>query len=282
LLADAAQLAKECDIALVFARDFETEGDDRANIALPEEQDEMIKAVVEANRRTIVVLNTGCVVLVNRWADDVSAIVQAWYPGQDDGNIIADVLFGAVNPSGRLPITFPRSRQDVAVSIAEQYPGLNGIGRYSEGIFIGYRHFDQNNIAPQFPFGHGLSYTKFEYSDLKMIKPKDSKSIVAAEFAVKNTGTRDGAEVTQLYVQHLEPRLPRPMKELKGFRKIFLKAREKQTVSIPLDRRAFAFYDPEQRRWTAERGNFRILIGGSSRDVRLQADYRLEQTSTEK
>ncbi len=276
LLADAEQLAKECDVALVFARDFETEGVDRAAITLPDEQDELISAVVRVNPRTVVVLNTGCMVLVNRWADAVPAIVQAWYAGQDDGNVVADILFGNVNPSGKLPITFPRTREDMGVIAAEQYPGGNGKGLYSEGVFIGYRHFDKDNIAPQFAFGHGLSYTSFDYSDIKLsrnrIKPGES---LIAEVQVKNTGRREGAEVVQLYVQDVKASVPRPLKELKGFEKVLLQPQQTKVVRLNLDARAMAFYDVTKKQWVVEPGQFKIMIGSSSRDIRVSADFEV-------
>ena len=276
LLADAVQLAKECDLALVFARDFETEGVDRAAITLPDEQDEMISAIVRANPRTIVVLNTGCMVLVNRWADAVPAIVQAWYSGQDDGNVIADVLFGNINPSGKLPVTFSRTREEMPVAAAEQYPGLNGRGLYSEGVFVGYRHFDKNNIAPQFAFGHGLSYTTFDYSNIKVsrnrIKPGESLTV---ELQVKNTGRREGAEVVQLYLQDLKASVPRPVKELKGFEKVLLRPGQMKLVRLSLDARSMAFYDVTKKQWTVEPGQFKVLAGSSSRDIRVSAEFEV-------
>jgi len=276
LLADAAQLAKECDLALVFARDFETEGADRAAITLPDEQDELISTVVQANPRTVVVLNTGCMVLVSRWADVVPAIVQAWYSGADDGNVVADVLFGDVNPSGKLPITFPRTREDTGVVTAEQYPGANGKGLYAEGVFIGYRHFDKDNIAPQFAFGHGLSYTTFEYGTVKLsskrIKPGESLTV---EVEVKNSGRREGAEVVQFYVQDLQASVPRPIKELKGFEKIVLRPGQAKVVRINLDARSMAFYDVTKKQWLVEPGQFKVMCGSSSRDIRVSAEFEV-------
>jgi beta-glucosidase len=276
VLADAVQLAKECDLALVFARDFETEGVDRAAITLPDEQDEMISAIVRANPRTIVVLNTGCMVLISRWADAVPAIVQAWYSGQDDGNVIADVLFGNINPSGRLPITFPRRREDVAVATPEQYPGGNGRGLYSEGVFVGYRHFDRDNIAPQFAFGHGLSYTTFEYGNIKLsrnrIKPGESLTV---ELQVKNTGRREGAEVVQLYLQDVKASVPRPVKELKGFERVLLRPDQMKVVRINLDARSMAFYDVTKKEWAVEPGQFKVMAGSSSRDIRVSAEFEV-------
>jgi beta-glucosidase len=276
LLADAAQLAKESDVALVFARDFETEGDDRAGISLPEEQDEMISAVAKANPRTVLVLNTGSIVLVNRWVDAVPAIIQAWYPGQEDGRVITDALFGTINPSGKLPVTFPRARADMGISTPEQYPGVDGRGAYSEGIFIGYRRFDKENIAPAFAFGHGLSYTRFEYSNLKLsrerIKPGESLSV---ELQIKNTGTREGAEVVQLYIQDLQASVPRPPKELKGFEKVTLRAGQSKAVRIDLNARAMSFYNAAQKQWMIEPGKFKVHIGSSSRDIRLTAEFEV-------
>lgn len=274
LLADAVQLAKQCDVAIVFARDFETEGSDRANISLPDEQDQLIQAIANANRRTVVVLNTGSMVLANRWAEAVPAIVQAWYPGQDDGNVIADVLFGKVNPSGRLPLSFPRARADIGINSAEQYPGVSGRGAYSEGVFVGYRRFDKENLNPQFAFGHGLSYTSFEYSNLKLsrsrIKPGES---ITVEVQIKNTGHREGAEVVQLYVQDVQASVPRPLKELKGFEKVSLRAGQTKVVSITLDARSMSFYDVTRKQWIVEPGQFKILIGSSSRDIRVSTEF---------
>jgi beta-glucosidase len=231
---------------------------------------------VHANPRTIVVLNTGCMVLVSGWADAVPAIVQAWYPGQDDGNVIADVLFGNINPSGRLPITFPRRREDVAVATAEQYPGGNGRGLYSEGVFVGYRHFDRDNIAPQFAFGHGLSYTTFEYRNIKLsrsrINPGESLTV---ELQVKNTGRREGAEVVQLYLQDVKASVPRPIKELKGFERVLLRPEQMKVVRINLDARSMAFYDVTKKQWAVEPGQFKVMAGSSSRDIRVSAEFEV-------
>ncbi len=277
LLADAVQLAKSCDLAIVFARDFETEGSDRASIELPEEQDQLIKGVVGANKQTIVVLNTGCMVLMNKWVGDVPAIVQGWYPGQDDGNVIADVLFGNVNPSGKLPITFPKARQDVAVSTTEQYPGAGGIGRYSEGVFVGYRHFDKHNLEPQFPFGHGLSYTTFEYSNIRLSRSRiKAGEPLTVEVQLKNTGRRQGAEVVQFYIQDVQASVERPIKELKGFEKVMLKPGQSKVVKAEFNERSFAFYDTNRKKWIVEPGQFKVLIGSSSRDIRLTADFSID------
>jgi beta-glucosidase len=214
------------------------------------------------------------------WLGKVPAVLQVWYPGMEGGNALANVLFGDVNPSGKLPCTFPKRLEDSPAHAMGNYPGKNGVVRYEEGLLVGYRWFDTKNIEPLFSFGHGLSYTKFEYSNLRLTQARDG--IMTAEFEIKNVGPRAGAEVVQLYVEHLKPRLARPVKELKGFRKILLKAGESQKLSIALERSAFAFYDPERRAWAAEKGDYKIAIGASSRDIRLQENVRLTESTYEK
>jgi beta-glucosidase len=260
---------------------FDAEGIDRKDMKLPYQQDELLTRLVEANPRTVVVMLGGGPYEMGSWLAKAPALLQVWYPGMEGGNALARVLFGDVNPSGKLSCTFPRRLEDSPAHAMGNYPGKDGTVRYEEGLLVGYRWFDTKGIEPLFPFGFGLSYTKFEYSGLRLTGG-ESRGILTAEFEVQNTGTRDGAEIAQLYVQDLKPRLQRPTKELKGFRKVFLKAGEKQTVSIPLNRSAFAFYDPAQRGWAAEKGDFKILIGSSSRDIRLEAPTRLTQTTLEK
>lgn len=262
---------------------FDAEGVDRKDMKLPYAQDELLTQIVQANPRTIVVLLGGAPVEMGAWLAKVPALLQAWYPGMEGGNALAGVLFGDVNPSGKLSCTFPKRLEDSPAHAMGNYPGKEGTVRYEEGLLVGYRWFDTKHIDPLFPFGFGLSYTRFEYSNLRLTPAKDAKDgVVTAEFDVKNVGARDGAEVAQLYVQALKPRLPRPLKELKGFRKVFLKAGERQTLSIPLDRGSFAFYDPDQHGWAAEQGNFKILIGASARDIRLEGNTNLAQTTLEK
>ncbi len=174
---------------------------------------------------------------MDAWLDKVPALLQAWYPGMEGGNALARVLFGDVNPSGKLPATFPKKLSDTPAYAfgASAYPGTNGTVTYAEGLLVGYRWFDTKNIEPQFPFGFGLSYTTFKYSNLKLIPADGTNEIVTAQFEIENTGKRAGAEVAQLYVHEKNPRLMRPEKELKGFKKVFLQPGEKQTVSIPLN-----------------------------------------------
>jgi beta-glucosidase len=188
------------------------------------------------------------------------------------------VLFGDVNPSGKLPATFPKKLSDSPAHSfgASGFPGVNGTVTYSEGILVGYRWFDTKSIEPQFPFGYGLSYTKFDYSGLKLIPAKDG---VTVQFEIKNSGKRAGAEVAQIYVQPGQSKLPRPIKELKGFEKIMLKPGEKKTVSVNLGKDAFAYYDDQKSSWVAEQGTYQIQVGASSRDVRLTGEFKLIETS---
>lgn len=283
----AVQAAKQADVVIYVgglnhALGYDAEGVDRKDMKLPYGQDELLRRLVEANPQTIVVLLGGGPVEMGSWLAQIPAVLQIWYPGMEGGNALAAVLFGDVNPSGKLSCTFPKRLEDSPAHALGAYPGKDGTVRYEEGLLVGYRWFDTRKVEPLFPFGFGLSYTRFEYSDLKLVPAKESKAVVLAEFEVKNIGARDGAEVVQLYVQDVQPRLPRPFKELKGFRKIFLKASEKQTVSIPLERSAFAFFDPQKQGWASDKGDFRILVGSSSRDIRLQGSFRLTETTLEK
>jgi beta-glucosidase len=288
LASQAVHAASQADVVVYVGglnhRPFvDAEGKDRKDMKLPYGQDDLLQRIVEANPHTIVVLLGGGPVEMSSWLAKVPALMQAWYPGMEGGNALAAVLFGDVNPSGKLSCTFPKRLADSPAHALNAYPGKDGTVRYEEGLLVGYRWFDSRKIEPLFPFGFGLSYTRFEYSNLRLMPGRDAKDPVAtAEFDVQNVGEREGAEVAQLYVQDEKPRLPRPLKELKGFRKVLLKPGEKQTISIPLERSSFAFYDPEQHGWAAEKGNFKILIGSGSRDIRLDANYRLAQTSLDK
>ena len=267
-IAEAAALAKESDVAIVFAGlsdRFESEGFDRQKLELPN-QDKLINAVAAANPNTVVVLETGGPVLMAPWLDDVAAVVQAWYPGQEGGNAIADILLGNVNPSGKLPVSFIKSYEDS--------PAFNGYkdkslkSHYPEGIFVGYRYLDKHKIEPLFPFGHGLSYTQFAYSGLRIDPLTDGAFAVNVD--IENTGKVKGAEVVQVYVKDVACSVERPGKELKGFSKVFLEPGEKRAVRITLNRDAFAFYSTRQNRWVVEPGESEIQVGASSRDIRLK------------
>ena len=285
LVERAVTAARHADVAVVVAglnhsRYLDDEGWDRKNLWLPYGQDELIQQVVQANPRTIIVMIAGPAIEMDPWLAQVPAVVQACYPGMEGGHAIARVLFGDVNPSGKLTCTYPKRLMDSPAHALGTYPGTNGILFYKEGLLVGYRWFDTKNVEPLFPFGYGLSYTRFEYSGLKLVAGKNPQDPIAtAEFEITNTGRRAGTEVAQLYVRDLESSLPRPYKELKGFVKVSLEPGEKRTVSIPLDHRAFACYDPAKGGWVAEAGDFNILVGSSSRDIRLEAAFHLAETT---
>ncbi len=275
----AAALAAESDVALVFVgltNEWESEGFDRHDIDLVGRQVELIEQVAAANPNTVVVLQTGSPVTMP-WLDKVAALVQAWYPGQECGNAIADVLFGDVPPSGRLPQTFLQRIEDNPAFI--NYPGENGRVRYGEGIFVGYRYYDKKRIEPLFPFGFGLTYTTFEYSNLRLsadsLHPKDRLEVL---LDITNSGPCAGQEVVQLYVHDPQSQVMRPEKELKAFTKIALQPQETRTVRLTLDRAAFAFFDDLKRAWVAEAGEYDLLIGASSRDIRVSAAVTLTDT----
>jgi beta-glucosidase len=275
--AQAVAAAKDCDVALVFVGypdAFETEGNDRPHIDLLGQQNELISAVAAANPRTVVILNAGAPVSMP-WVDQVAAIVEAYYPGMENGNAVADVLLGKVNPSGKLPVTFPVRLQDSPAYINASYPGSREVN-YGEGLFVGYRYYDMKDVTPLFPFGHGLSYTTFLYSDLKVTKKVKAGQKVEVSLMVGNTGKVAGKEVVQVYVSDLCSSLPRPPKELKGFAKLALKPGESKILTFTLDERSLAFYDPSKHAWVAEPGKFEVQVGSSSRDIRLKAKFTLE------
>jgi beta-glucosidase len=288
LIERAVAAAKQADVAVIIAglhhsRNLDDEGWDRTNLHLPFGQGELIRQVARANPRTVVVLISGPAIEMDPWLGKVQAVLQAGYPGMEGGTAIARVLFGDVNPSGKLTCTYPKQLMDSPAHALGTYPGTNGTLFYKEGLLVGYRWFDAKDIEPEFPFGFGLSYTTFEYSNLKLVPGQDTNGpVVTAEFDIANTGARAGAEVAELYIHQDHPSLSRPLKELKGFTKVSLKPGETKTVSIPLDQRAFAYYDPTKAGWVSEAGDFKILVGSSSRDVRLQDSFHLSQTTVEK
>lgn len=276
----AVRLAATSDVAIVcvgLGGEWQSEGFDRPDMELPGRQNELIEQVAAANPRTIVVLNTGSPITMP-WLTEVAAVVQAWYPGQECGNSIADVLFGDSNPSGKLPQTFPVRVQDNPAYL--NFPGENGKIYYGEWIFIGYRYYDKKQVAPLFPFGFGLSYTTFDYSSLRLsaqqISPDDTLQV---SVDVTNTGQRAGKEVVQLYIRDVEAHLQRPEKELKAFAKVQLEPGEHKTVTLSIDRNALAYYDDLVRQWVAEAGEFEVLVGASSQDIRSRATFSLTATS---
>ena len=267
----------QADVVFIFAglnheNGMDSESFDRTSFYLPEGQIELIKNTVQENPKTIVVL-ISCIVGMNEWVDKIPAILEAWYPGMEGGHAIANLLFGDINPSGKLPVTIPKVLSDSSAHVSQDtIPGDKKV-LYDEGIFVGYRHFDTKRIEPLFPFGYGLSYTDFSYENLKFSKDKvsgDDSFTVSCD--IINSGSRSGAEIVQLYIQDVEASVERPLKELKGFKKIFLKSGERGSVSFELDEMALSFYDENINNWKAESGKFSILIGSSSRDIRLQGE----------
>jgi beta-glucosidase len=275
-IGQAVSLAKSSGVVIVMVGDREREGHDHP-ITLSGNQDQLVEAVAAANPRTIVVLKTGSVVLMP-WVDRVAAILDAWYPGEEDGNAVAAVLFGDVDPSGKLPITFPKSLADLPANTPEQYPGVNGEVKYSEGVFVGYRHYDAKGIEPLFPFGFGLSYTTFAFSRLT-ISPKSvspGHPTVAIDFDVANTGQRAGAEVAELYVGFpSSTAVSEPPEQLKGFEKLQLRPGESGHAHVLLSARAFSYWNTQTHGWAVMPGSYRILVGASSRDIRLEGSLRI-------
>lgn len=278
----AVAAAKAADLVIFVGglnHNLDQEGGDRLDMKLPGGQDALLEKILAANPKTVVVFNGGGAVEMGPWLAKTPALVYAWYGGLEGGHALARVLFGDVDASGRLPCTFPKQLADSPAHALNAYPGANGVVTYTEGLLVGYRWFDAKQIEPLFPFGYGLSYTKFAYANLQLVQGSDpANPSVTVQFDLTNTGQRAGAEVPQVYVQQVNPSLPRPPKELKGLAKVLLRPGQMQKVSIRLDRNAFAFYDPDKKGWVAEKGDFKILLGSSSRDIRLQGVCQLTQT----
>lgn len=281
-LAAAEAAARQADVALVFVGlndEWDCEGLDRPDMRLPHGQNALIERVVAANPNTVVVLQTGAPVELP-WIDRVPAVLQAWYPGQECGHAIADVLTGRAEPGGRLSQTWPVQLADVVTSQGDalRYPGQGGRVVYDEGVFIGYRHHDTREIAPRFAFGHGLGYTTFAWGapqvDRSRFTPDETVTVTVE---VTNTGARAGSEVVQLYVADPVSGVERPAQELKGFAKLHLQPSETGTATITLGLRAFAFFDVARAGWVAEAGEFRLRLGASSRDLRGEVTVTLAQ-----
>ncbi|MGA7292611.1 MAG: glycoside hydrolase family 3 C-terminal domain-containing protein [Terriglobales bacterium] len=253
---------------------LESEGSDIKSLDLPAGQDDLIAAIAKVNKNTIVVINAGGPVVMTRWIGRVPAVLDMWYGGQEGGNSIADVLFGDANPSGKLPVSFVKEWKDSPAY--GHYPGKNLRVDYAEGIYVGYRYFDKHKVDPLFPFGYGLSYTKFDYSDLR-ISPSDAMPGQPVEITLRlrNSGSRRGAEVVELYVHDGHSSVDRPIKELKGFRRVDLAPGEAKDVHFTLDRTAMAFYSTAKKDWVSEPGQFEVLLGSSSRDIRAKGSFVL-------
>ena len=266
-------LAASADAVVIcvgFDPSTEFEGGDR-RFELPGGQNELIRQISSVNKNTIVVVTAGGNVDMTPWIDRVSALIHAWYPGQEGGRALTQLLFGEYSPSGKLPVSFERRWEDNAVHDSYYPKGDEKRVAYSEGVFLGYRHFDQSGIKPLFPFGFGLSYTTFAYKNLKVSPGASTNQSVAVtvSFDVTNTGKRAGAEVAQVYVGDQHSGVPRPPKELKGFAKIFLNAGETKRVAIGLDQRAFSYYDVAGHQWKLTPGDFDIYVGPSSGEIAL-------------
>ncbi len=276
-LKEATDAAAKADVAVVVVGRYnknESEGFDVKTMDLPDGQDELIAAVEKANPRTIVVLNTGDPVTMTKWLDATPALLDMWYGGQEGGHTLAAILFGDANPSGKLPVSLPKKYEDSPA--AKNYPGTDLHVSYAEGIYVGYRYYDTKNVEPQFPFGFGLSYTRFEYSDLKIgeVTVMNGNKRLECPMVwvnVRNTGSRAGAEVVELYVHDGHARIDRPAHELKGFERVELQPGETKTVTIGLDQSAFEYWGPETKQWVLDPGTFEVEVGASSRDIRLKA-----------
>jgi beta-glucosidase len=287
--AAAEKLASSSDavvLAVGFDPDSESEGSDRT-FRLPPGQDELIQGIATTNKRVIVAVTSGGAVDMRRWIDQVPALLETWYPGQEGGTALARILFGDTNPSGRLPVTFERAWEDNPVH--DTYypaPGTNEI-TYREGVFVGYRGYERNGTKTLFPFGYGLSYTSFRYQDLS-VRPAnngvpaagsiDSHPLYEVTFDVTNTGNREGAEVAEVYVGEGHPAVPRPAKELKAFARVDLRPHETRKVTIDLGSRSFAHYDTSAHRWKVDRGDFDIFVGRSIDDIQLKQNVSLSES----
>lgn len=280
---EAVETAQAADVAVVIVgvdAEWESEGYDRQTMDLPVDgtQDRLIEAVVKANPRTIVVNQSGSPVHMP-WVDQVPVIIQGWYQGQEAGNALADVVFGIESPSGKLPSTFPRRIEHTPAW--HTWPGENEKVLYGEGLYVGYKHYDHAKITPLFPFGHGLSYTTFEYG-----RPEVSSRSLTADgsikitLAISNVGSRAGAEIVQVYIRDEKSRLPRPEKELAAFEKVFLEADETRHITIDLDKYAVGYYDEAIPGWIAEEGAFQVLIGASSADIRRTTKFQVKESFT--
>lgn len=279
LIAEAVKAAQGADY-VIFVGGLnkhdgqDCEGNDRKSYGLPYGQDAVISALAKVNKNVIVVLISGNAVAMP-WVKEVPAIVQNWYLGSEAGNALTDVLSGDVNPSGKLPFTFPVKLEDNGAHAMGEYPGADN-ETYHESILIGYRWADTKNIKPLFAFGHGLSYTTFEYGKVTANKSQmTAEDTITFSVSVKNTGKRAGAEVVQLYIRDVESSLPRPYKELKAFEKVYLNAGESKTVTFTIDKQALSFFDPAKHDWIAEKGAFEALIGSSSSDIKTKISFSL-------
>ncbi len=285
LIQKAADAAKKADVAIVVGgwthgydynkwddNAFDAEGFDKPDMNMPFGQDELISAVVKANPNTIVVLYGGGPIDMTAWVNKVKGIIQAGYPGLEGGNALAEIIFGDVNPSGKLTMTFPKKLEDSPAHKLGEYPGDSINVHYKEDIFVGYRYFDTYKVKPQFAFGHGLSYTSFKYGK-PLINAANNMATVTMN--IQNVGSKAGAEVVQVYVKDRKASVRRPEKELKAFQKVTLQPGEAKLLTFTLNKEAFSFFDDKQMQWVLELGEFDILVGSSSQDIRVRSRIKL-------
>jgi beta-glucosidase len=275
-IAEAVKQAKAADVAVVFARQWEAEGDDLPNLSLPDNQDKLIEAVAAANPRTVVVLETGSAVTMP-WLEKTGAVLEAWYAGSDGAHAVANLLFGEVNPSGKLPMTFPRSEDELPrKTIAQPPPPVkNGVLSFQvdyniEGAAVGYKWYEEKHLPVLFPFGFGLSYATFKYSDLKVARDGRSVSVT-----VTNSGARSGAEVAEVYAE-LPASAGKPWKRLIAYKKVELAVGESKTVTMEVDPLYLSIWDEAAKKWTRPAGEYRVMAGGSSEDLPLEQTITLQ------
>ena len=286
LIAAAVEAAKDADYVIFIgglnkSKNQDNESTDRIQITMPYGQEKVIEALSAVAKKMVVVNISGSPVAMP-WADKADAIVQGWYGGTESGNALADVLTGKVNPSGRLPFTVPFKYEDGPIKTEAQYPGIKEEGdqfwqtHYSEGVYVGYRWYSSKKIKVQFPFGHGLSYTTFTYTNAKADKAEmTADQTLKVSVDVTNTGSADGAEIVQLYINDVKSTIDRPVKELKDFEKVYLKAGETKTVTFEVDAQDLSYFDAEKHEWVAEPGKFKVLLGSSSENILSTVNFKL-------
>lgn len=301
LINEAISLAKECDAVIFIGglkhtkEDFtlyqnalkaskdekeviniDSEGNDKTDMSLPYNQYELIEELLKVNKDTVIVMSSGSPVDMSSFKDKAKAIVQTSYNGMEGGTALAEVIFGDVNPSGKLPVTIPVKLEDSPAHSLGEFPGNDKV-RYDEDIFVGYRYFKTYDIKPLFPFGHGLSYTSFKYDNLNVNVSEDESLEVEISLDITNIGKLKGSEVIQVYINDKEASLKRPNIELKAFDKVSLDINETKKINFKLDKKAFAFYNEEKKAWIVEEGSFNILVGSSSEDIRLEKDIVIKK-----
>ncbi|MCX7796656.1 MAG: glycoside hydrolase family 3 C-terminal domain-containing protein [bacterium] len=279
LINEAKEIAKQADVAVIFAgtlENYESEGYDRPHMSMPKNHNRLISEITDVQKNTVVVLFNGSPVEMP-WIEKVKGLLEAYLPGQGGGNAIAELLFGISNPCGKLAETFPQKLSHNPSYL--NFPGEDDKVEYREGIFVGYRYYDKKGIDPLFPFGYGLSYTTFEYTGISVDRKEiNDNETVTVTVTVKNTGNLAGKEIVQLYVKDVQSSVIRPEKELKGFEKIELQPGEEKTITFTLDKRAFAYYNVDIKDWHVETGEFEILVGSSSKDIRLKETIKVNST----